>query len=79
MHAQTHQASAQATHHNRYVDDAEAGEILGLSRSYLRQLRLKGGGPRFCSFGRAIRYSVTELHAWAASKSASSTSEREAA
>lgn len=62
---------------DRYVDDAEAGEILGLSRSYLRQLRLKGGGPRFCSFGRAIRYSVAELHAWATSKSASSTSERE--
>ena len=68
-----------ATATDRYVDDLEAAEILGLSRSYLRQLRLKGGGCRFSSFGRAVRYRLSDLHAWAASKTATSTSDREAA
>lgn len=63
---------------DRYVDDAEAAEILSVSRSYLRQLRCKGGGPAFSSFGRSVRYSVGNLLAWAASKSATSTSTREA-
>lgn len=79
MEIQTQEAARPRTAQDRYLDDVEAAELLGLSRSYLRQIRLKGGGPRFCSFGRAIRYPLSELHAWAASKSASSTSEREAA
>lgn len=62
---------------DRYVDDAEAAPILKLSRSYLRQLRLKGGGPRFSTFGRAVRYRVSDLFTWAESKSATSTSDRD--
>lgn len=62
---------------DRYVDDAEAAQILGVSRSYLRQLRVKGGGCRFSSFGRAVRYKLTDLYAWADSKASTSTSARE--
>ena len=61
---------------DRYVDVKEAASILGLGPDYLNKLRLTGGGPPFSTFGRAVRYSVAALHAWAASKSARSTSER---
>ena len=64
---------------DRYVDDVEAAEILGLSRSYLRQLRLKGGGCPFATFGRAIRYKLSDLYEWAGAKTIHSTSERPAA
>ncbi|UQV19653.1 helix-turn-helix domain-containing protein [Brevundimonas albigilva] len=60
---------------DRFIDDVEAAEMLGLSRSYLRQLRLRGGGCRFSRFGRAVRYRVGDLLAWANDNSASSTSE----
>jgi hypothetical protein len=59
---------------DRFVDDREAAELLHLSRSYLRQLRLNGDGCRYSRFGRAIRYKISDLLAWAATKSVSSTS-----
>lgn len=77
---QTHEAGGtRADPQDRYVDDVEAANLLSLSRSYLRQRRLKGGGPPFSSFGRAVRYRLGDLYDWAASKSARSTSEREVA
>lgn len=60
---------------DRFIDDAEAADMLGLSRSYLRALRVNGGGCRFTKFGRAVRYRVGDLLAWAHDNSASSTSE----
>lgn len=60
---------------DRYVSDGAASEILGLSRSYLRQCRVSGRGPTFSKFGaRAIRYRVGDLLDWAARKSLTSTS-----
>lgn len=54
---------------DRYIDDQAAGELLGLSRSYMRQLRVKGGGPRFSKFSaKAIRYRVADLLSWAESR-----------
>ena len=53
----------------------EAADMLGLSRAYLRNLRVSGGGCRFSKFGRAVRYRVGDLLAWANDNSASSTSE----
>jgi hypothetical protein len=70
---------APAVLRDRYVGDAEAAQILGLSRSYLRQLRVNGGGCRFSTFGRAVRYRVSDLYAWATSKSSTSTTTREVA
>jgi predicted DNA-binding transcriptional regulator AlpA len=78
MHTQLQEAPSAPAAKDRYVDDIDTAEILGLSRSYLRQLRLRGGGPRFSTFGRAIRYRIGDVHDWAASKSATSTSERAA-
>jgi excisionase family DNA binding protein len=59
---------------DRFVDDREAAELLHLSRSYLRQLRLSGGGCRYAKFGRAVRYRLSDLLDWATAKSVSSTS-----
>jgi hypothetical protein len=69
-------APAERLHPDRFVDDVEAAALLSLSRSYMRQLRFKGGGCAFSSFGRAVRYRVSDLFEWAASKSATSTSNR---
>lgn len=66
---------AQNAHLDRFVDDREAATILGLSRSYLRQLRVKGGGCRFVRFGRAVRYRLADLYTWADQNSSLSTSE----
>lgn len=61
--------------YDRYIDDREAADMLGLSRAYLRNLRVSGGGCRFSKFGRAVRYRVGDLLDWANDNSASSTSE----
>lgn len=62
--------------HARFLDDIQAAKILGLSRSYLRQMRVKGGGPKFVRLGqRAIRYQVSELLDWAGERLVTSTSE----
>ncbi len=72
---------AQGLSPDHFIDDERAAELLSLSRSYLRQLRVRGGGPRYSALARkAIRYRVADLLAWADSKSACSTSDqREAA
>jgi hypothetical protein len=60
---------------DRYVTDVVAAEILGLSRSYLRQCRVSGRGPTFSRLGeRAIRYRVGDLLEWAERHARSSTS-----
>jgi predicted DNA-binding transcriptional regulator AlpA len=61
---------------DQYIDDKAAAGLLGLSRSYLRQLRVYGGGPAFCHLGaRAVRYLVRDLHNWMQSRKVASTSE----
>lgn len=65
---------------DRYVDDVQAARILGLSASYLRKIRVIGGGPRYSKISaRAVRYKVRDLVAWADSKAKNSTSELAAA
>ena len=63
----------------RLLDTEGAAKHLSLSPSYLEKLRVRGGGPRFASLGRAIRYRVCDLDTWAADRLVSSTSERVAA
>ena len=59
-----------------FVDDVKLATLLGLSRSYLRQLRVRGGGPRYSKLSpKAVRYRVGDALDWAASKSVGSTSE----
>jgi hypothetical protein len=58
-----------------WVDPREAARRLGLSVSYLAQLRIKGGGPAFGKYGRAVRYRIQDLDDWSASRMQSSISD----
>lgn len=60
---------------DRFVNDIEAAAILGLSRGYLRSLRVRGGGSPYSTFGKAVRYRLPVLLDWAGSKTVTSTSD----
>lgn len=51
---------------SRYLDPAQAAELLHMSRSTMDKLRCIGGGPPFRKFGRKILYEIGDLEAWAA-------------
>lgn len=57
----------------------EAATYLKLSERYLEDLRRRGGGPQFLTFGKAIRYRRADIDAWAASRAKRSTSDKGAA
>ena len=47
---------------DQFIDDRNAASMLGLSRSYMRQLRVSGVGPRYSRLSaKAIRYRVGDL------------------
>lgn len=50
------------------LDTEGAARHLTLSASYLEKLRGRGGGPKFATLGRMVRYRVCDLDAWAASR-----------
>jgi excisionase family DNA binding protein len=52
-----------------------AAKYLDSSTSTLAKLRLRGGGPRFCRIGRAIRYRRSDLDDWLIASSRRSTSD----
>ena len=54
---------------------SEAARWAKVSESFLNKARLTGDGPRFVRLGRAIRYRVADLEAWAQEGGAGSTSE----
>lgn len=61
---------------DQHLDTANAATLCGLTPSYLKQLRVRGDGPRFVKFAeRAVRYRVGDLLAWAGAHKVSSTSE----
>ena len=43
------------------LTEKQVAHNLGLSVATLRAWRLRGGGPRFVRFGRAVRYLVTDV------------------
>ena len=53
-----------------YLDVGQVAEIFGLSIATIRKWVLTGYIP-YKKFGRAVRFSVTEIHDWAKSKSVS--------
>lgn len=57
----------------RFVDTKRAAEILGVSKSYLDHSRIAGNGPKFCKFGRVVRYAVSDLAEWANDRARVST------
>lgn len=49
----------------KYLNVKDAAAFLAYSKSSLDKLRCYGGGPEFIRLGRAVRYSVDDLVAWA--------------
>jgi hypothetical protein len=58
-----------------YTNTRGAAGHLSCSASYLEKLRVVGGGPRFLKIGKAVRYKLDDLDAWASARAHSSTSE----
>lgn len=48
----------------RAVGEREVVGILGVSLQTLRNWRHLGRGPRYCKYGRAVRYLLADLLAW---------------
>ena len=53
----------------------QAADYLGMSKSTLEKLRVKGGGPRFIKRGRSVVYLVAHLDAWDEANTRASTSD----
>jgi predicted DNA-binding transcriptional regulator AlpA len=67
-------ATAAPLNSDAILDTREAADLLGLSTSHLKHLRVRGDGPPYSRLGGAIRYRVGDLLDWVASKKVSSTS-----
>jgi excisionase family DNA binding protein len=48
-------------HHSQALTEHDVAKQLGLSVATLRAWRLKGKGPRFVRFGRAVRYLAADV------------------
>ena len=57
-----------------YLTTPEAAEHLGLSPRTLERWRVTGEGPRYRKLGRAVRYSIEDLEAFARAGQRTSTS-----
>lgn len=53
----------------------EAAKVLKVSLSWLAKARMRGDGPPYIQFGRAVRYSEPALVHWMKSRQRFSTSE----
>jgi hypothetical protein len=60
------------------LTENQAAEFLGLSVRTLQAWRVRGGGPRYCKLGRAVRYQRGELVAFQRAHTVSSTTEADA-
>jgi len=69
-------SSIKTPHFDRLVTPKEAATYLRVSESWLAKGRMRGDGPPYLQFGRAIRYSETALSNWMKSRQRLSTSER---
>jgi hypothetical protein len=59
---------------DQYVTDKQLAELFSMTPDWLRQMRVKGTGPRFTKFGRAVRYRLGDALSWAADQGHISTS-----
>ena len=61
-----------------YLNEGAAASYLRSSRRTLKDLRARGGGPRYVRLGQAVRYRSDWLDAWAEAHAVSNTSEEAA-
>jgi hypothetical protein len=50
------------------LDEYDTSKYIGFSRPFLRRTRRTGGGPPFILVGRTVRYIVSDLDHWLASR-----------
>lgn len=60
---------------NKIRDTEEQATRVGLSKSYLEKLRVRGEGLAFVKIGRAVRYRDSDVDDWIAARIVNSTSE----
>ena len=60
------------------LNQNQAAEFLGVSGRTLEAWRVRGGGPRYCKIGRAVRYQRGELVSFLEKHRTSSTTESDA-
>lgn len=53
----------------------QAAEYLGISRSNMEKMRLRGNGPPYAKLGRLVIYDIADLDAWVNSRKRMSTIE----
>jgi hypothetical protein len=58
----------------KYVDEACASTITGMSPAWFQRARWAGNGPPFVKVGRAVRYRLDELIGWFEDRKRTSTS-----
>ena len=46
---------------NQFLNRSQAAEFLSLQKSTLEAWAIRGGGPAFVKFGRAVRYRISDL------------------
>lgn len=59
----------------RMLRQKAVAEMLGMTESWVEQIRLKGGGPAFCKFGKSVRYKIEDILEWIEMRRCTSTSE----
>jgi len=52
-----------------------AADYIGLAKSTLEKMRLRGDGPRYAKLGRVCTYTTEDLDAWVNARSRTSTSD----
>lgn len=62
-----------------FLTQAEAAELLRVSPRTLERHRVAGTGPKFVKAGRRVLYRQSDLQAWAAANTFSSTAEADLA
>jgi predicted DNA-binding transcriptional regulator AlpA len=56
----------------------QCAEALALSERTLERFRVSGVGPKFVRMGKSVRYRLSDVEAWIASRVVGSTSEETA-
>ena len=59
----------------KYLSTREAADYLGLSSRTLDRYRVSGEGPVFHRFGGRVRYTHSDLDAWAKARRRASTAD----
>jgi predicted DNA-binding transcriptional regulator AlpA len=61
------------------LDTISASRLMGVSKSFLDKLRVRGEGPQYCKVGNRVRYRHKDISHWLDGRLHRSTSDVEAA